>query len=155
MKLFFWILRIKNLYAALHVYRSGRSVGLYTKGYQKDKRENKDLTLSSPARLRWSTCPLLFARQDFTPVVILEFLFLFFYLPSFKIVVISVVPTVMTIYLDSLLWFDSFLCLSAWVAITGNANHILLLHIRHKPYALIKLTCTWYFLWKIFPTKNI
>lgn len=155
MKLFFWILRIKNLYAALHVYRSGQSVRLYTKGYQKDKRENKDLTLSSPARLRWSTCPLPFARQDFTPVVILEFLFLFFYLPSFKIVVISVVPTVMTIYLDYLLWFDSFLCLSAWVAITGNANDTLLLHIRHKPNALIKLTCTWYFLWKIFPTKNI
>lgn len=45
------------------------------------REKNKDLTPASPACLRWSTCPLLFASQDFTPVIILEFLSLSFIFP--------------------------------------------------------------------------
>lgn len=129
MKTVFWILRIKSLYAP-HVYRSGRSARLYTKEYQRDKGENNDLALVSPAFF------LLFARQDCAPVVILEFLLSFFYLSILEIGIISVAPTVMSFSLDCLFlmtFFILFFVCSALVAVAGNANHTLFLFLGRTP----------------------
>lgn len=56
---------IKNLHAGLRVYRTGRSVKLHTKGNQRDKRENKDLTLASPAFLRSEHKPTAVSETGF------------------------------------------------------------------------------------------
>lgn len=91
-----------------------------TKGREERKQGSNT---GESAHLRWSTCPLL-ARQDFTPVVILEYLFLSFIFPLWREQGISVAPTVMSFSLDCL--FSMMFCslsLQPWCLLVKLTAH--------------------------------